>query len=240
MAAPAAAMRRLSITADDIRLSFVLNTPVARCKSYAKLIISMSHLKDAQIESGGAGLDHPKPPTNRVERSGLIRHMIAILAVSSIVLANMSRQVFNQTIPDMTPRPNKSLSLKAVMNNMPHGGSHLALDDVTTSVYSDTTTVQPIIEEDRYDWSPSEIGWIQGAFSISYAIFMIPAGRLSEVFGAKWVMFLCGFGSAICTLALPFLADQSYALAVASRFVLGWSSLFSSALLDLYICTSEL
>lgn len=79
----------------------------------------------------------------------------------------------------------------------------------------------PSDQDDGYDWTGSQIGILQAGFSFGYIVFMIPGGRMSEIYGSKWVLFVSGFGSALCSVLTPFIADTSYALLVASRVFMG-------------------
>lgn len=203
------------------------------------------------------------------KKTGLLRHLIAILALSSIVLANMNRQAFNQALVSMTKKPKSALETAAdiveagLSTDSPTTVSantikNLYYDtfDTTSDLApthepqielnskfnaskpppeeSDTSTVsfvelkeaslpvEPLDEdEDRFAWTEAQVGVLQSAFSYGYMPFMIPSGRMSEVYGAKWVVFLSGFGSAFCCLIVPLLADTSFALLVVSRVFMG-------------------
>lgn len=154
--------------------------------------------------------------TNTPTKVGNMRHVVAILALSSIILANANRQAFNQALVYMI-RPNETSSSSS---------SVATFDDSTAT----TTTGEPIglfeqqdEQDDRYDWSGQQKSTLQAAFSYGYVPFMIAGGRMSELYGAKWVVFLSGFGSAVCCLLTPLLADWSFGLLVASRALMGLS-----------------
>lgn len=207
------------------------------------------------------------------EQHGQMRHMIALLALSAIVLANMNRQAYNQALvrmvkrvshsattpptistvttnSSMNPDETATLSTEAALSIVPtlapttlsspqesagtetvdvKGNPTLASAETT----DDTQTVpndqqhhsseQQVNEddEDRYDWTGSQISVLQAAFSYGYMPFMIPGGRMSELYGAKWVIFLSSFGSAVCCVLTPFLADTNFVLLVACRALMG-------------------
>lgn len=44
----------------------------------------------------------------------------------------------------------------------------------------------PLINQDKFDWSPTEQGHILGAFFYGYIIFQIPGARMAELVGARW------------------------------------------------------
>jgi MFS family permease len=75
--------------------------------------------------------------------------------------------------------------------------------------------------EGEFDWNEKEQGVILGAFFWGYILFQVVGGRLSEIFGAKW---LCAGGigmSIIVNLLTPLIARANYYLFLASRVVLG-------------------
>jgi MFS family permease len=55
--------------------------------------------------------------------------------------------------------------------------------------------------------SPTQIGWIYSAFTLSYAALMIPGGALADRFGPRRVLFATGVGAALST-ALTALAGS--------------------------------
>lgn len=59
----------------------------------------------------------------------------------------------------------------------------------------------------EYQLSPTQIGWIYSAFTLSYAVLMIPAGALSDWFGPRRVLFAMGIGAGLST-ALTSLAGN--------------------------------
>lgn len=158
-------------------------------------------------------------------KSGFVRHIMAVLALSSIVLANMNRQAFNQALVSMIKPVSENPAQLSVDAGGLQNGTEQSLG--TTILPVSDTTIQPaeIVDEpdfdDRFEWTGAQIGTLQAAFSYGYAPFMIPGGRMSELYGAKWVVFASGFGSALCCILSPFLADTNYILLVASRIIMG-------------------
>lgn len=201
------------------------------------------------------------------KKTGLIRHCIAILGLSSILLANINRQVFNQGIVSMTKRAKSASELATeivtaslitespttiqanTIKNLYYSSYETTSDFASTQEpqmeldskfnaskppppanYETTegAAIEPIVEEDielenddRFDWSKEQESTLLSAFSYGYMPFMIIGGRMSEIYGAKWVVFLSGFGSAVCYLIMPYLADTSYTLLVCSRIFMG-------------------
>lgn len=72
----------------------------------------------------------------------------------------------------------------------------------------------------KYDWSPSLQGILLGAFNYGIMITHIPGGRLAEVFGGKWLIFLAMAISSLVNVLTPLMAQFSYVL-IGSRIVLG-------------------
>lgn len=208
-----------------------------------------SEIRNRDIRSNSFANGAKAKDKNYVEKSGLLRHFIAVLALSSIVLANMNRQAFNQALVSMTKtksneKPIETTSNASDFNNlttMESTGLPITTTTSSGEVFSTTQQSQDmsvstmdyginnaeplVIEvdefEDRFDWTGAQIGTLQAAFSYGYTPFMIPGGRMSELYGAKWVVFLSGFGSALCCMFSPYFADTNYNLLVASRVFMG-------------------
>lgn len=170
----------------------------------------------------------PEPiKLRKADNKGWMRHVVAILALSSIVLANMNRQAFNQALVSMArPMADKN----GQENHSQHGDlavstaapNYLLLNDTESPSAASLTPQEPNdVLDDRFDWTGAQIATLQSAFSYGYTPFMIPGGRMSELYGAKWVVFLSGFGSALCCLLSPLFADTNYYLLVGSRILMG-------------------
>jgi len=71
-----------------------------------------------------------------------------------------------------------------------------------------------------YDWSPTTQGLILGSFFYGYIILQVPAGRIAEVLGGKWIVFIGVLGSGIINLMTPFLTN-SIPILTTSRVFLG-------------------
>jgi MFS family permease len=77
--------------------------------------------------------------------------------------------------------------------------------------------------EGEFNWNETKQGVILGAFFWGYILFQVVGGRLSEIFGAKW---LCAGGvgmSIIINLLTPIIARADYYLFLVSRVALGVS-----------------
>lgn len=73
---------------------------------------------------------------------------------------------------------------------------------------------------ETYDWTPTTQGLILGAFFYGYILTQIPAGRLSELFGGKWIVAVGIFFSGVLNILVPTIASTT-PLLVASRVFLG-------------------
>lgn len=74
-----------------------------------------------------------------------------------------------------------------------------------------------------------------GAFAIGAAPLQVFGGRMAEIYGAKWVLFAAGFGTAITNFLIPHIAHYSYYLLIVVRIIMGISqSGMESALMCLF------
>lgn len=65
----------------------------------------------------------------------------------------------------------------------------------------------------KYDWSPQDKSLIFSAFFATYVIFQIPAARLAEIIGPKWILATAALGSSLISFASPWSASiHVYAL----------------------------
>lgn len=167
---------------------------------------------------------------------GYIRHIVAILALSSIVLANMNRQAYNQSLSSMIKPVKRPIEVSnSTESNLVLATPGTADVDIASmaeypeiytedSLASSASNIESDIadpEDDRFEWDLGRVSLLQSAFAYGYTPFMIPGGRMCEIYGAKWIVFLSGFGSALCSALTPFLADYSFYLLVASRTLMG-------------------
>ncbi|CAG2161783.1 unnamed protein product [Oppiella nova] len=95
--------------------------------------------------------------------------------------------------------------------------------DPNNSTNSTTAYQSPHTEPTgEFDWDEKTQGMILGTFFYGYILFQVVGGRLSEMFGAKW---LCGGGIAVSIVVnalTPIIARSGqYWLLLASRVVLG-------------------
>lgn len=73
---------------------------------------------------------------------------------------------------------------------------------------------------ETYEWTPTTQGLILGSFFYGYIVTQIPAGRLSEIFGGKWIVAVGIFFSGVLNILVPVIASST-SLLVTSRVFLG-------------------
>lgn len=195
-----------------------------------------------------------------------MRFFVCILGLMSLVLTQMSRMVLNVSIVSMVDP-----SMIQAEGSVSNGGScpKAEVEEKHESVFQ--MSIEPLAEEDsisskmfrsnelyanstarpadlsldvpRYKWTIKEQSTILGGFFYSYFLFMVLGARLSEIYGAKYVIMLGVAGSAIITLLTPWMAGQNFYLLVISRIVMGaiQSGVFPSlfALINRWLTMSE-
>lgn len=245
-------------TREDLNEDWVDSKSDKDVKSPIKLILANKDDKNpnangSKIPNGRRKSSTKSDSSPHVAKVGRMRHIIALLALASIVLANMNRQAYNQALVRMIRRRPKVIDtdLEPLMSNTIaptvfnstlafntksiseiENSTILNVDSLlastTTTAEATSTNNQTSSDVDReeeieegFDWTGAQIGLLQAAFSYGYTFFMIPGGRLSEIYGAKWVIFLSIFGSALCSIMTPLLAETNFELLVASRVFMG-------------------
>ncbi|CAA2962125.1 inorganic phosphate cotransporter isoform X1 [Olea europaea subsp. europaea] len=86
--------------------------------------------------------------------------------------------------------------------------------------------------EDRFMWTIEQQSYVLSGYFYSYFLFMIVGGRISEIYGAKYVMLLAVAGTSVINLATPWIARHSLGLLVASQVLMG--ALQSSVIPSMY------
>lgn len=76
------------------------------------------------------------------------------------------------------------------------------------------------VPSETFDWDPTTQGAILGSFFYGYILLQIPAGRFSEIFGGKWIIFISVLTSGLINVATPFLA-YSVPLLITGRAIMG-------------------
>ena len=86
--------------------------------------------------------------------------------------------------------------------------------------FNETMSEVPVIKK-KYDLSESLTTQMIASYFYGYTVFQLPAGRLSELIGAKHVIGLSTFLSGILTFVLPFLLDWHPAAFIIARIIIG-------------------
>ena len=73
----------------------------------------------------------------------------------------------------------------------------------------------------KYQFDDFMVGQILSSYFYGYTAFQFPAGRLSELFGAKWLLGLATLASGILSFASPFLLDLSPIALIICRVIIG-------------------
>ncbi|KAF8385645.1 hypothetical protein PRIPAC_74787, partial [Pristionchus pacificus] len=75
----------------------------------------------------------------------------------------------------------------------------------------------------RFVYTPKQKGYIISAVAVGTFIGAIVFNWLHAKFGARWPFFIAGLISAVSTVAIPVMAEQSITMLVAVRFVQGFA-----------------
>lgn len=148
------------------------------------------------------------------ERSpGKFRFVLCWLILISMSLSMMSRVVLNVAIVEMT----KLDSLEQPINHQNQEKS------------TNETKLVELLDKDKdkdnnsnkFKWSAREQNLLIGSFYLGFAPSMLVAGRLADLYGSKWLLFVCLFGSALVNLLTPHVAQVSFNWLVVLRVALG-------------------
>lgn len=71
------------------------------------------------------------------------------------------------------------------------------------------------------NWNESTKSLILGSFFYGYILTQIPAGRLSEIIGGKWIFGFSVFFTAALTFLTPWAAKQDYKVLIGLRIIEG-------------------
>lgn len=82
---------------------------------------------------------------------------------------------------------------------------------------SDSSSVKP----GQFEWTENERSILLGAFFYGYVITQLPAGFLSERYGAKWIFGVAMFVTALLSLLIPLAARIHWLALFGARFLQG-------------------
>lgn len=155
------------------------------------------------------------------------RFVMAALALSVVAISLMARILLNVSIVEMT----RSTRLDQTTDST----NDVSLDLVTTTIdfYDDTTNStstefvtssdEEIISEyeEELDWSAGAQNLLLASFYFGYPPAIMLSGGLSDLYGSKVPLLICGLGSALVSLLTPFAARYSLTLLICLRAALG-------------------
>nr|XP_027212357.1 sialin-like [Penaeus vannamei] len=78
-------------------------------------------------------------------------------------------------------------------------------------------------EEGEMNWDETIQGFVMGSFFYGYAVSQIIGGRVSELYGTKWVFGGCIFSGGISALLSPVAARAHYGVFIALRIIQGYA-----------------
>lgn len=99
---------------------------------------------------------------------------------------------------------NLSVAIVVMVN---HTSQYTNSSSIIRSSCSTNDTDDIKSQDGPFTWDESQQGLILSSYYWGYLISQIPAGRISEVFSAKWVMFTAVALNIICTLLTPVAAQ---------------------------------
>ncbi|CAG2174536.1 unnamed protein product [Oppiella nova] len=141
-----------------------------------------------------------------------LRFFVSFVSLLGCAVMYMTRVNINVAIVDMVisvPQNSANDPLKNI--------SSLHSDECPADVVSDGKVSIVGV----FDWSPPTQGIVLGAFYYGYVWPQIIGGRLSELYGAKYMIGTSIFISGFINLLTPFIIHWHFYLFIASRVVLG-------------------
>ncbi|KAJ8981707.1 hypothetical protein NQ317_017751 [Molorchus minor] len=164
-------------------------------------------------------------------------------AVNYMIRINLNIAIVSMV--KLRPKNNVSLSSECLIENFNNATNRIvdnleqskssfmisneSLISTSTRNNSSNSTTNPGIAPDRlfkfesrkFDWNEKEQGSILGSFFWVHWATQIPGGLLASRYGTKLVFGLSNFTGALCTFAMPFLANMGSAYLIAIRVFQG-------------------
>lgn len=178
----------------------------------------MPKLDAAVIDTSSSVICFKKPTRCSIIYSHIcIRYLIVGLTAFACFLEFMLRGNLNVAIVSMVNHPHVEID-----HHLASAADQVCpANELLNSHANGNETREGANVESEFDWSPSAQGIVLGAFYYGYIVTQIPAGRLAEVVGGKW---LCGLGvllSVVVNFLTPLAARIHIYALVVCRFVLG-------------------
>lgn len=137
---------------------------------------------------------------------------VAMVAMVNQTAVDLLASQPKPNITNIQPSVNSSLysavnaTVNTILNTMPNA----TLDHIKKS-----STDGPFV------WSRPLQGLIKSSYFWGYLVSLIPAGRMSELLSAKWVMLVSVLLNVIASVLSPVAAEMHYSLFIAMRFIQG-------------------
>ncbi|XP_054157469.1 sialin-like [Oppia nitens] len=139
------------------------------------------------------------------------------LNVAILAMVNTT-QLTESVIPSTNWTNSIGLDVTVISDELQCPGSQL--NSVSTNQQLDTMPSKPLMVSEFY-WSPPEQGIVLGSFFYGYIWPQIFAGRLAELYGAKYLILLSTLVSAVINLLTPVIVRTNFVLFITSRVLLG-------------------
>ncbi|XP_063597898.1 sialin-like [Penaeus indicus] len=97
----------------------------------------------------------------------------------------------------------------------------LSLVNNTLGLETDDSPRMTENEEGEMNWDETIQGFVLGSFFYGYAVSQIIGGRVSELYGTKWVFGGCIFSGGLSALLSPVAARAHYGVFIALRIIQG-------------------
>lgn len=157
----------------------------------------------------------------------LYQWTIIIMCSLTVFLEYASRNNINNAIVSMV-KPKDQLKYRLNITyycpiDYSYRNNSQVITDSTTiaaAISGKVTTVTSTSSANLLDWSPTTQGFILGSFWYGYIVLQVPAGRLSELFGGKWIVAIGMIASGVINLITPSIVS-SIPLLIISRVFLG-------------------
>lgn len=161
-----------------------------------------------------------------------VRLLIGLLTALCPVICYMSRQNLSIALVSMVIDDSEYATSGTESNPMPdvNRSSYEAatgirndsdLSEPSSPIDSNQSQRRGISYGPKYNWTRSEKSIIFETFFWTYVVFQIPAARLAEVVGAKWVLGIAGMGSALISFLSPWVASINVYLLALVRALMG-------------------
>jgi ACS family sodium-dependent inorganic phosphate cotransporter len=104
-----------------------------------------------------------------------------------------------------------------------HHSGHVAsnVTDDTVCLASDAGSGDQSSNDGPLLWSEPNQGLVLGSYFWGYLITQVPAGRLAEIYGGKWIFFVAIVINVVCTLLCPLCSKAGFEYLILMRILMG-------------------